>query len=136
MNAKRLLTLFTGITFVLYLTACKKYEDGPYLSLSTKKARITNQWLLVKKVNSKTKIISNYPYEQILDLKRDNSFILSAGTTAAIGEWQFGSDKESLVLSVSSGSGYRAKILRLTRNELWLQENDGFNVYDCYYENI
>ncbi len=94
-----------------------------------KKARITNQWRLVEKVDSKTKI-NKFFSERILDLKRDHSFIWSEGSTAAIGEWQFGSDKESLVLSVTSGAGYRAKILRLTRNELWLQEDD----YDFYYE--
>ncbi len=136
MNAKRLLTLFTVISFVLSLTACKKYEDGPRLSISTKKARITNQWLLVEKIKSRTKINVNFFDEQILDLKRDHSFIYSEGSAAAVGEWEFGSDKESLVLSVFLGNAIRFKILRLTRNELWLQEDDGYDVYDYYYEKL
>ncbi len=50
---KNILTSLT-IALVMVLTSCGKYEEGPFLSIRTKNARITGEWELVKSESTTT----------------------------------------------------------------------------------
>lgn len=46
MNNNKISIVFLLSLSILILSGCKKYEEGPWLSLKTKKARITGEWEL------------------------------------------------------------------------------------------
>ena len=50
MRTLKLTTLLLALTLVFGSTSCK-YEDGPSLSLRTKKARLAGEWIIEKTVN-------------------------------------------------------------------------------------
>ena len=44
-NMKRIVAiLFVGFVIVVGSSSCRKYEEGPNISLRTKKSRVTNNW--------------------------------------------------------------------------------------------
>lgn len=113
--------IFLNIAFIsaITLTGCKKYEDGPAFSLNTKKARITNQWNLTEKIIDGVQ----YPINnEKIDIKKDNSYVITWGSSSETGNWEFSSDKESIIFTLNGNSSSDTyKILRLKSNELWLQ---------------
>ncbi|HRH01716.1 MAG TPA: hypothetical protein PLI68_10965 [Bacteroidia bacterium] len=102
--------------------ACKKYEDGPILSLRTKKARLVGDWKIVKTTANGVEL--NGP---VTDLKiyADGSFNFEFAEHfigVKKGNWAFSSNKEKLDLSDSCCTD-RYKILKLKNKELWLKNS-------------
>lgn len=134
---KRNLLLFALLAFVF--ASCGKYEEGPKISLASKKARLVNQWKMEKmfKNGSSVSLTSN-DQEDYIEFKKDGTYevvdftgsISSTGT----GKWSFSSDKESINTSVSyTVLGFTTtntttyKILRLKSDELWVKYTDVTN---------
>ena len=118
---------------ILSFTGCGKYEDGPSLSLKTKKGRITNQWKLTAELYNGTpqSLISN----EVIDIKKDDTFVITWGSSSETGTWAFSSDKESVTFTPNNSSSANTyKILRLKSNELWLQEIYGSSTYEYHYD--
>ena len=121
----KLLSLIAIGTFALgSLSSCTKYEDGPLLSLRTKKARLTGEWEVVEtKVNDETQSDSDsdvfYTFEKDLDFEyREAGDNISV---TAKGEWDFSSGKEKIRITFSNGDVEEYTILRLTNKELWIE---------------
>ena len=113
-------------------TACKKYEDGPALSLRTKKARITNTWRYVSVTGTNGVDYSAQFANVTLDMQKDGIYTITEGSIVETGTWNFSSDKEAVTFIPNAGSSVAAKILRLTNKELWLYgflPNGGFSEY-------
>jgi len=133
---KTRILLFLSFAFlsatILTFTGCKKYEDGPRFSLSSKKGRITNQWQFTEKiVNGQPQQLTNIT---VRDIKRDGAYILTVGTsTDETGKWEFSSDKESITFIPDDDDAYSRDILRLKSNELWLEYRDGSDIYEYHY---
>ncbi|MFM7682568.1 MAG: lipocalin family protein [Bacteroidota bacterium] len=113
---------------VLSLVSCGKYEEGPGISLRTKKNRITNTWKLTKaEVNGVDQTPSPSSYSLTMTLKDDET--LTANYTIftvpinTSGNWAFSSDKLNLILTDNTGSSTN-NILRLTNKELKLRQID------------
>ena len=146
MNQSKLIIL-TLISCFLF--CCSKYEDGPVISLRTKKARLTGTWEIAK-INGtapasgeqwefefekdgdytevRTSIDSvfvgyNYEYVEWYNYPLYDIQILNTSTN---GEWEFFEDGADLYLKHENG-GYYYGINRLTMNELTLESFDYYN---------
>jgi hypothetical protein len=121
-------TLMFAVCTIIALSGCK-YEDGPGLSLRSKKARVTATWEF-KKVRynyfDSTSEYGDYTWE----MRKDGTFCLnSKGRQAYIifpgkvdmGEWDFVLDKEAIDFRYDDGRIERYNIKRLTTNDLWME---------------
>ncbi len=130
---KTKIILFTGLFIAAGLTSCSKYEDGPALSLRSKKERISNTWKIEKAFRSGEDVTADYD-QYVLTLTKDGDARLVAIYTSGAftfeyetnGTWKFENSKEVLVLDFEdNGADRKYQILRLKEDELWLREQGG-----------
>jgi hypothetical protein len=77
MKTKRLNILILPLVVILMLSSCKKYQDGPWFTLITKKARVANTWELSEAFVGNTNVKSDFEkYE--LDLSKEGDARLLA----------------------------------------------------------
>ncbi|MDD2413159.1 MAG: hypothetical protein RBS19_11825 [Bacteroidales bacterium] len=107
-------------------SGCKKYEEGPSLSLRTKTARITGEWKIVKQLYNGVEVaLDAEDKSMIMDIQKDGIFIMKNSYGNFSGNWEFNSDKTKLIISFSilgQTSRSEATILRLTNKELFTEE--------------
>ena len=110
-----------GIT-VLAASSCGKYDDGPNISLMSKKSRVVGPWN-VKSIGSQ--ILTN-GYSLTLDFDKKGSLIetiaYSGGNYSYAGSWAFATNKENLMLT-ANGDVTMYEIKRLTNKEMWLDDD-------------
>jgi len=128
MKNLRKLSLFAAV-FVFTLTSmtgCKKYEEGPALSLKSKKGRVANKWKIdyAFDIDDNQVVTSDYTgetWEFAKDgewIERDNDVIDKSGT------WDFISDKESIKITKDNNNIDYYDILKLKSKEMWLKDKD------------
>ncbi|MCF8445271.1 MAG: hypothetical protein K9G29_09715 [Crocinitomicaceae bacterium] len=114
----------------LLAVSCGKYEEGPGISLLSKKNRITNVWSLSSRMtNSQTTNLSNSTWK--VEIKDDETYS-SQATYLGIpflnesGIWKFSTDKSQLLTTPSGSSNTDSwEIIRLTKEELKLKYISG-----------
>mgnify|MGYP006103724499 CR=1 FL=1 len=125
-----------GLATVIGIAGCSKYEDGPAISLLTKKQRLVGDWEVTKFKSGGLNMIDNGS-EMDLEFDEDGDFemkVLSTYTTTDYygnsytttdldtysGEWEFSSDKEEIEIDFDDNSEYdwEIEITRLTNKEL------------------
>ena len=119
-----------GLATTIALTGCGKYEDGPNMSLLTKKQRLTGDWEFDKLMDGGVNMISN-GLQIEMDFDKDGDFEISSSfsytdyygytysnSSIVKGEWEFSSDKEEIELDFDDGSYQEIEITRLTNKEL------------------
>lgn len=124
-----------AVAFVL--GSCSKYEEGPALSLRTKKARLAGVWKVEKYVledgsSSSPDSDDDGTVEFTKDGEAKATFSFFGTPTTITGEWEFIKDKEWLRVSYEVGGqtdSEDSKILRLKNDELWLEDEDGFQTH-------
>lgn len=120
---KSLVPLFI-ISFLL-VSGCKKYDDGPTISLRSKTSRLTGNWEIVNNnggfnnVEQYIQFDENGAYQHII---QDNYGIL----TNEVGNWEWANDKKNLIITVDTP--LEVEIKRLTNSELWFESD---KVYQC-----
>jgi hypothetical protein len=144
-----LLVLLVAVT-ILPFAACKKYEDGPMLSLHTKKSRLKNFWrlekVLVNDADSTAFFLAN-DNSLVMNLETENCaywyFVNSAYPNGVndmeILSYSFVDGKDRFLLSSLSPVPARLcksyMIKRLTNKELWLAAEDpAFAGYEFRFE--
>ena len=123
-----LLSTAVAAALVLSTESCKKYDEGPALSLRTKKARVANEWKIeyaydFKDGEDETVDYFGETWEFSKDgewLERENGSIDKSGT------WEFVSDKEALkIVRIGTGSSTdHYDILKLKEKEMWLKNDE------------
>lgn len=143
-NKKNIIALIILLSGFL-MAGCGKYEEGPALSLASKKSRLCGIWRVEKEILSTngtlTEITSNPDWENsTVEYTRDGivkvNYSASSGSYSLEGTWQFGSKKETLETTFGTGSMASTSslmIIRLKNKELWLRDYDN-NGNDNYYE--
>jgi hypothetical protein len=130
MKTIKLLSLVT-IALVFVIGSACKYEEGPALSLRTKKARLVGEWKVDKMFDKNGEEVepSELDMAASQEFTKDNDYILRVeGDTFIEGEWEFSDDKESVILKFEffgQSQSQKIRILRLKNNELWLEDEDG-----------
>ena len=131
MKTIKLTTLLLALALVFGSTSCKKYEDGPGLSLRTKTARVAGDWEVEKYISAdgtEDTDSDNTTYS----FDKDGSGTISAsesGNSFSIPfTWEFTSNKEKIKLTTNfmgTTETDEATILRLTNKEMWIKDSDG-----------
>ncbi len=124
--------LVTGI-FLLAATiaGCSKYEEGPAISLRSKKARVANNWKIDEQTqNGQKEDPSNYEGIEI-ELTKDGdatwSFSSQGISGSFSGTWEFNDDKTKLIMMFNDqglSDTTESEILKLKEKEMWLKDED------------
>lgn len=142
-------TLKFGVAAIVIASAivssCGKYEEGPKISLASKKGRVANTWKIeaflqdgVDKTADYRLVVASESY----DMKKDGAYtttqtytLLGGGLTSTDnGTWELIDDNENLKM-LSSQTGATAdtmKIIRLKSNEMWLRSVSGTPVSEMH----
>lgn len=127
---KKALIATTAIVSLLAVSSCGKYEEGPGVSLLTKKARLTGVWDVKEYISGNTTTTDNS--DDTFEVLKDGTYKVTSGSTSTEGTWEFTSDKEKIKTSFSYtvfGSTTtitsESTIIRLTNKELWMKDEDG-----------
>ncbi|MFM7637225.1 MAG: hypothetical protein ACKO5W_05105 [Crocinitomicaceae bacterium] len=132
--------LFFSMALVL-LGSCTKYADGPSFSLLTRKARITNEWILEKQTLNNSDIpISG---ETKLTIEKDGTFSESIvnnelgqlQSTHRHGTWLFleGQGQISMTESLEGSLAVNFEIRELKNKRLKLRRSINNNIYEWVY---
>jgi hypothetical protein len=109
-------------TMGVAVSSCGKYEDGPGISLLTKKARLVREWEVVQMGNQ---VLPQNGYSLEFEFEKDGDFkqSYSYGTYSYsyAGDWEFSNDKEEIEITMM-GQVTDFEILRLTNKELWFED--------------
>ena len=121
---KKILALAILLSFALMTsTSCKKYEEGPLISLKTKSARLTRSWKLDKAEQNGVDVTNAFP-ELKQTFNDDGTYLGSNNGVPFTGTWEFDGDKENILIKYTGASDTESwKIIRLKSKELWL-DND------------
>jgi hypothetical protein len=138
MKTKHILLVMVAVLFVT-LTGCKKYPDGPTISLSPKKWRLDGTWKIEQVLENGQDVTSAYTTfipNYTLQLKSDKTYTetYTGSSSADVGTWSWNDSKKYLLMTPSgSSTANNLKILKLKHNALWLQETDGSDVTETHY---
>lgn len=134
------LIAFAGISVTF--SSCNKYEDGPKLSLLTKKARLCNDWVIDKYLvnghdetdatDMTNSAQSTFGSDFVWSIKKDETYS-STGNFPTTGTWKLGEDKDDVTFTPNSGSASTYRILRLKSKELRLRETNSNGTYNYWY---
>lgn len=109
---------------IFNFSSCK-YEDGPSISLRTKKGRLTGEWEVKYIDNQK---VGGSGESLILEFEKDGdvtwTYSYSGSTSSTYkGEWEWEDGKEKIELTVDS---YKTEweITRLTNKEFEFEDED------------
>ncbi len=130
---KKIATLSLAVLLVggVTLTSCKKYEEGPALSLMSKKARVAGTWEIEAYLENGVDKTTEYRQgvsSETLVYDKDGTYTVSfttpIGTFNDAGTWEFINDKlEIKSQSNTSGSDPdTVVIVRLKNKEMWVKE--------------
>jgi len=157
-NLRYLLFFLIAIFGCSMFSACK-YEDNPFISFRTKKARLVNSWqyeLVLRNgldvttgrvVDSDQEVTIDYSLSSIGfdDQGRFATWIHFVDTLRQYdGDWEFSDDKEEVKLTYDAsavpptGNSETWKITRLQERHLWLEEQtpEGNNIQYRLVPNI
>ncbi len=112
----------------LTVSSCGKYEEGPGISLMTKKMRLTGEWD-TKSVTYGSVSQQDTDEDAYITFEKDGTFKISDNGIEYTGTWAFSNDKEGIAASFTNGSittTYQRTILRLTNKELWMEDSNGY----------
>ena len=123
----------SALFLTVSLVSCSKYEDGPAISLRSKKQRVANVWKIENAYRNGQDVTSDYD-QYVLDLNPEGGARLTAIYTSGAfsfeyqttGSWTFEDSKETLRLDFENNDAdQNYQILRLKEKELWIRELGG-----------
>lgn len=113
------------LTGSVLLSSCGKYEEGPNISLASKKARIVRAWTFSKSIDgsSGAEFVCTVNCT-VMELVKDGTILVNGANMPGL-KWQFSDDKSKLEYVAGSTLISSIKIIRLTSKDLWLKDDDG-----------
>jgi hypothetical protein len=107
------------------IQSCKKYEEGPSISLRSKEERVSNTWKVdncKRNGTDYTSLVANY----IETYTKDGNYSYSWGNASGTGKWQFqNSDKEIKLTGIDNQASHTLVILKLEEKVFWYYYMDG-----------
>ncbi len=118
------------------LISCGKYDEGPGLSLRSKKGRLAGDWMVEKAtsttgstVTDMTSWFANYS----INFEKDGKYSATFGSITDVGSWEFSDDKMMVISTNSSGGKDSMPIIRLTNKEFWTKEVNGNTTDEIHF---
>jgi hypothetical protein len=108
------------ILAVLAVSACKKYEDGPLISLLPRRERIEGKWVASSVKINETDSMAAYK-NHIWEFTRRYSVILQVNSAKYTGIWSTQTSDKDFVIDYDNGKREMYQILRLTNKEFWIR---------------
>jgi len=142
-SISKISVLLIMVAFVA--VSCGKYEEGPGISLMPKSARLINTWQIDEVFeNGVSQTVTAEQKDDYFEVKKGGDLtwtIVSSGTTTSFeGTWAFTADNANVritytgsVFGIPFTSDEEFTILRLTSNELWLEQVDGSTTDEYHY---
>lgn len=147
--------IYFSLTFIiLSLTACSKYEDGPWLSFRTAEARICGKWTIENYYEDGANRLEDFEREplycaeyEFTDVNYGSEFIYTIILSGCKGPAQSGwwslNDKNrnlSLTLGLYDNPQHPLethstwRILRLTKKEFWIETTFNGKTYEIHFK--
>ena len=124
-------------SMLIFGTSCNTYEDGPKLSLRSKKARMANTWKVIEATDADDNVTAAYA-GWTWKMTKEGDFTTggsTASTTPAVqeGDWEFNADKDKLIITYE-GVTLPVKwiITRLKNDELWIKREQANGVFATF----
>ncbi len=130
-----LVVVISAATF----TGCKKYDEGPMFSLSSKKARLANDWVITKIIvngTDYTAASASYIASYYLKIEKGGTYTDYFNNVADVpgGTWEFGDKSETLIYDKGTADEETVTILKLKSKEFWISETDGTTTTEVHFE--
>lgn len=128
MKTHILITLSTVL--LVGASSCKKYNEGPAISLVPKQERVANTWVVQKAFEDGQDVSDQYDQYELY-LTSDGDAQLTAKykafgvnyTTETNGTWTFQNEKQEIMFDYEDDDQDGTyQILRLTQDEFWLRK--------------
>jgi hypothetical protein len=124
---------------VVVVVSCGKYEYGPGVSLRTRKARISNTWV-VDLYKENGIVSANRPRFE-LQIEKDGNIMKTDTLTGWAGKdsierlsglWEFDNKADHVLVLFANRFGIQEshiwRILKLANEEFWYEEIDSFSI--------
>jgi len=126
MKKINLIALIICATAMLVGTqSCKKYSDGPLVSLRSKTARVSNTWKVDNyKVNDNdlTSLVADYTETYT----KDGNYYYTFGSLSGTGSWAFQNNEEEIKINgINNQASQTLYILKLQEKHFWYYYMDG-----------
>ena len=123
--------LILGLSLIATMTfaSCKKYDEGPIISLRSKKERVANTWQIEAAYNDGEEVTEEYE-EYTVKFTKDGDAELAALYSwgdfsfeyETNGTWSFMNNAEELEVDYENDDADEVyQILKLEEDELWLR---------------
>lgn len=119
------LSMLTVAAFIF--TGCGKYEEGPAISLRSKKGRLAGDWKVEKATQTTSGItidVTSALANQFYGYDKEGGCTFTMGSVMVAGTWKFSDDKLMVIrtwpLSVDT-----MHLTRLTNKEMWEKSTSG-----------
>jgi hypothetical protein len=139
MTCSRSFAYLLLLSILLSAVSCKKYPEGPLLSLKSKKARLAGEWQLEKVIrngNDSTAYFIAYLGSNYRLIIKKHEVYWVQGNFPGDGTWRLDDKKEIIYFKPTSASAPESAydILRLKSRELWLKNTDeNGNITETHY---
>jgi hypothetical protein len=133
---KILFVLSVALVGALTISSCRKYEEGPNISLRKKEARVTNNWRVESAQLNGTEVSAD-PYwtKQKHYMYRDGKYIVTIINPVTLeaknlqGTWTLYDNDRKLALTTKNFSGNidstnDYNILKLYNKQMWIRKTD------------
>jgi hypothetical protein len=123
-NKIALLALLTITIAVSTLQSCKKYENGPRISLRSRTQRVANIWK-IENYTLDGKDLTSLSSGYTQTFTSDNNYSFSFGILGGTGKWVFqNDDKEIKIYGINGQSSSVLTILKLEEKSFWYKSTD------------
>ncbi len=116
------LSIIIALGIMCFITGCKKYDDGPAISLRSTKARIIGCWEIYSYTDDGVEYFNEYSDSEI-EFTKDGELIEINEDDTYKYTWELSSDKKTIETTSENGSTFNHTIKRLTKNEMWLERD-------------
>ncbi|MFN0030991.1 MAG: hypothetical protein ACKVOR_02415 [Flavobacteriales bacterium] len=132
MNKRNLAIALTCIVAIGTLASCNKYEDGPGISLRSRRERVANTWQVENyKVNGSdlTSLVADYTET----FTKDYDYSYQWGSLDGTGTWVFQNNDEEINLTGTDDQTSRIlEIEKLEEKAFWYYYMDGDDKHEIH----
>jgi len=132
--------LLVLISSLFFFVSCGKYEDGPAISLLSKKSRLVNKWKLEKYYKDGVEqTLSNDDKKGYIEIKKDNTieevFYSGAYSITLTGTWSEVDKYSKILIKITDpfSEVEEYTLLRLKSGQLWWKRLEDGHEYEYHY---